>query len=507
MTGKVYLVGAGPGDPGLLTLRAAELMQRATVIVYDRLADERILSYANPAARLIYVGKAAARHTMPQIEINQLLVDLAKDGETVVRLKGGDPFVFGRGGEEALLLAQEGIYFEIVPGISSAVAVPAYAGIPVTHRGVATSFAVVTGHEDPLKKMSGLHWDKLAQGTDTLIFLMSAANMAEIAAKLIAAGRRPDTPVALIRWGTRTAQEVIVTDLKTAPQIMIRPPMIFLVGDVVKLREKLRWFDDATKRPLWGKKVLVTRAREQASALTAKLTELGAEVTETPAIRFSAPTDEYAALDTAINNVAAFTWLIFTSANGVKNFFARLNGAGRDSRALGRTKIAAIGSATAAELVKYGIRADLVPREYRAEGLSAELTPLIGTQDNILIARAEEAREILPEQLRQTGAKVTVAAAYKTVAALDQADELKTSLAAGKIDWITFTSSSTVKYLSAHLSANDIKRAQVACIGPVTADTCRAVGIEPTVVAEEYTIDGLVSALTGVVQSERGNGI
>ena len=495
MSGKVYLVGAGPGDPGLLTLRAAELMQIATVIVYDRLADERILSLAPSTARRIYVGKAASKHTMPQKEINQLLVNLATKGETVVRLKGGDPFVFGRGGEEALQLAEVNIPFEIVPGITSAVAVPAYAGIPVTHRGVAASFAVITGHEDPTKEISDLHWDKLAHGADTLIFLMSAANITDICAKLIAAGRKSDTPVAFIRWGTRPEQEVIVTDLGSAPQIEVRPPVIFLVGEVARLREKLRWFDDKDKRPLWGKTVLVTRARQQASKLTDKLTSLGAKVIEAPAIRFAPPTDNYALLDAAIKNVSSFTWLVFTSTNGVSNFFARLRSAGRDSRALGNAKIAAIGSATADKLNEYGLYADLIPDTYRAEDLAAKLLPHISDTDNILIARAEEAREILPDTLRQTGASITVAAAYRTVADMANVDEIKTALAAGEIDWVTFTSSSTVKYFLQHITAEELKGTPTVCIGPITAETCRKCGIEPTAVADTYTIDGLVAAI------------
>ena len=333
-SGKVYLIGAGPGDYRLLTLKACDCLKMADTVVYDRLADERILQYAPRDAEFIYVGKASSQHTMTQDKICQLLVDLAKEGKTVVRLKGGDPFVFGRGGEEALLLQENGLPFEIVPGVTSAISVPAYAGIPVTHRGVAASFAVVTGHEDPTKENSDINWQQLATATDTVVFLMGVANLPKITARLMENGRSGDTPVAIIRWGTKAQQQVWTSTVAEAADLVksesIKPPCIFLVGNVVKLREKLAWFDNPKLKPLFGKRVLVTRARAQASLLAEKLETLGAACTEAPAIRIQPPADGFGALDKAIGELDAYNWLIFTSANGVNYFFDRLLAAGRD---------------------------------------------------------------------------------------------------------------------------------------------------------------------------------
>ena len=366
MQGMVYLVGAGPGDYKLISVKAMEYIKEADTIVYDRLADDRLLAYARPDAEMVYVGKASSAHTMQQEDINQLLVDKAKEGKIVVRLKGGDPFVFGRGGEEALKLVENGLPFEIVPGITSAVAVPAYAGIPVTHRGVATSFAVITGHEDPAKEQSAMRWDKLATAVDTLVFLMGVENLPHITDKLIEHGRPAATPAAVIRWGTKPEQRVLVTTVGQAARVVaeqgIKPPAIFIVGDVVNLRSQLAWFD---KKPLFGKTVLVTRAREQASVLTAKLEALGAQCIEAPAISIIPPPD-YAGLDAAIEGLGGFDWLILTSVNGVDHFFARLTKAGRDTRSLAGVKIAAIGIQTAERLRGYGVTADIVPAEFRA---------------------------------------------------------------------------------------------------------------------------------------------
>ena len=392
MNGTVFLVGAGPGDPRLLTVGAMECMKRAEVVVYDHLADESILSYAPADAELIYVGKQSCKHTMRQEDINVLLADKAAEGKTVVRLKGGDPFVFGRGGEEALLLLERGIPFEILPGVTSAVSVPAYAGIPVTHRGVAVSFAVVTGHEDPTKAHSNIRWEHLATGVDTLVFLMGVANIPVITKKLIEHGRPADTPAAFIRWGTHPEQETYVTTVGEAAETVvragIRPPAIFIVGDVVKLRDKLRWVDRPAPRPLGGKRIRVTRARVQASALTEKLTALGAACIEAPVIRIAPPADGYAVLDGAIAELNAYQWLIFTSVNGVEHFFARLHAAGKDTRALGYARVAAIGAATSAALRAFGIRADLVPPEFRAEAVAEELRPLLPPRARILLPRA-----------------------------------------------------------------------------------------------------------------------
>lgn len=500
MKGMVYLVGAGPGDYRLITLKGIECLKRAEVVVYDRLADERILAWAPADAERIYVGKASSHHTMRQEDISALLAAKAQEGKTVVRLKGGDPFVFGRGGEEGLLLEEKGIPFEIVPGVTSAISVPAYAGIPVTHRAVATSFAVVTGHEDPTKGGSNMRWDKLATGVDTLVFLMGVANLPRITQKLIENGRSADTPAAVIRWGTKPEQRVLVTTVGRAAEDVqragLKPPAIFLVGDVVKLRDRLQWFDRLSQRPLFGRRVLVTRARSQASRLTAALEELGAGVREVPAIRIAPPADGYAAIDAAIGTLMDYQWLVFTSANGVSAFFARLAAAGKDARALGYAQVAAIGTATAAKLREYGIRADVVPEEFRAEGVVAALKGKLPPHARVLLPRAEQAREVLPDGLRALGATVDVAPVYRTEAAAADGEALAAELAAGAYDYVTFTSSSTVRNLAKILGGSaPLAHTRAACIGPVTAETARELGIEPALVAEEYTIAGLTRAI------------
>ena len=500
MAGMVYLVGAGPGDYRLISMKAVDCLKMADVVVYDRLADDRILRWAPADAEYIYVGKASSNHTMKQEDINQLLVDKAKEGKCVVRLKGGDPFVFGRGGEEGLLLRENNLPFEIVPGITSAISVPAYAGIPVTHRAVATSFAVVTGHEDPTKGKSNMRWEHLATGVDTLVFLMGVANLPHITSKLIENGRSADTPAAVIRWGTKPEQRTLITTVGKAAEDVakngIKPPAIFIVGEVVKLRDSLQWFDNLSQRPLFGKRILVTRARNQASKLTAKLENLGAEVIEAPAIEITDPSDLYEALDKAIDHVQDYHWLIFTSANGVEYFFNRLYQAGKDVRALGYAKIAAIGSATAEKLKQYGIVADVIPQEYRAEGVIEAMKGKLPPHAKILLPRAEEAREILPEKLQEMGAEVEVAPAYRTVCGDVDSEALVSELVNGEIDVVTFTSSSTVKNLVNIIGSVDfLKDVKTACIGPVTADTAKSLGIEPDIIAKEYTIDGLVEAI------------
>lgn len=496
----VYLVGAGPGDYKLISLKAIECLKKAQVVVYDRLADDRILKWAKDDAEFIYVGKASSQHTMRQEDISQLLVDKAKEGKCVVRLKGGDPFVFGRGGEEALLLEENNIPFEIVPGITSAISVPAYAGIPVTHRAVATSFAVITGHEDPTKGGSNMRWDKLSTGTDTLVFLMGVANLPNITQKLITGGRAADTPAAVIRWGTKAEQKVLVTTVGNAAADVaknnIKPPAIFIVGEVVKLRDKLQWFDNPNTHPLFGKTVLVTRARSQASKLTARLEALGAKVIEAPAIELTAPTDNYAAIDAAIENIHSYHWLIFTSANGVDAFFKRLNKAGKDTRALGYSKIAAIGSATAEKLAGFGIIADALPREFIAEGIAEELKNKLPPHAKILVPRAEVARNTLIDTLTEMGANVTVAPVYKTVDGEFDTTNIKNELEQGKIDLVTFTSSSTVKNLVKLIGGSDLlAQAKTAVIGPITEKTLNEYNIKADISADSYTIDGLVEAI------------
>jgi len=503
--GIVYLVGAGPGDYKLISVRGLEYIQIADTIVYDRLADDRLLSNARRDVELIYVGKASSDHTMKQGDINQLLVDKAKEGKVVVRLKGGDPFVFGRGGEEALLLVENKIPFEIVPGITSAISVPAYAGIPVTHRGIATSFAVVTGHEDPTKAESSMNWANLATAVDTLVFLMGVENLPHITAKLIEHGRSKDTPAAVIRWGTKPEQRVLVTTVGEAAAAVaakaIKPPAIFIVGEVVTLREKLAWFD---QRLLFGKTALVTRAREQASALTSELEALGAECIEAPAIKL-VPPESYDALDAAIARLDTYNWLIFTSVNGVEHFFNRMQSLKRDSRALGQARIAAIGAQTAAKLREYGILADIVPLEFRAEGIVEALTGKIEPGMSVLIPRALVARDILPEKLVEMGAKVEVVPVYRTLTGDTDGTMLADKLSAGAIELVTFTSSSTVTNALELLGQNGaglLKKSKVACIGPITAATCLEHGITPDVIAEEYTIKGMVEAIVSMYKEE-----
>lgn len=495
--GKVYLIGAGPGDPGLLGLKAKECLETADAVVYDRLADPRILAYCRRDAEMVYVGKASANHTMRQPDINKLLVKLAAAGKTVARLKGGDPFVFGRGGEEAIELLEAGLPFEFVPGVTSAIAVAEYAGIPVTHRHVATSFAVITGHEDPTKGESTIKWQGLATAVDTLVFLMGVENIEKISGQLIANGRSAYCPAAVIRWGTHPEQRTLVTTLGQAAADVrahnLKPPAIFIVGEVVRLREQLQWFDN---KPLFGRTVIVTRARSQASVLTKRLEELGARVIEAPAIKIVPPAD-YGPLDKAVAELDSYKWLVFTSANGVEYFFARLSAAGKDARALHGSRIAAIGSATAAELARHGLTADLVPSEYKAEELAEALAADVQPGDRILLARASVAREVLPERLRALGAQVDVAAAYETVADCENRETLLAALREEENVVVTFTSSSTVTNLLKVLGEDRalLERAALAAIGPITAATMQKHGLTPAVSAAEYTIDGLVAAV------------
>lgn len=487
----VYLIGAGPGDAGLLTLKAAEILKSAEVLIYDKLADKKILNFAPATCEKIYVGKSAGQHTLKQEEINKLLVEKSFAKKIVVRLKGGDPFVFGRGGEEGIFLRENKVDFEVVPGVTSAISVPAYAGIPVTHRGVATSFSVITGHEDPTKPESTICWEKISTATDTLIFLMGVENLPKITSMLIEHGRDAKTPAAVIQNGTKSTQKVLVSTLeKISAEVAeknIKPPAIFVVGEVINLRENLQWFEN---KILFGKKILVTRTRQQASKLTRQLENLGAEVIEFPTIKISPPSDNFKSLDTAIKNLTTFDWIIFTSANGVEKFFERLKFFKLDARIFCTAKIAAIGSATAEKLADFGIVADLVPAEFRAEGLIAELKDKVAGK-KILIARAEVARDILPRELEKLGADVTVAKVYKT----ESAAENFSKIADEKIDLVTFTSSSTVENFVAAFGADYLQKVKTAAIGPVTAQTLKNFGVTADIVADEFTIAGLVEAI------------
>ena len=485
--GKVYLVGAGAGDVELLTLKAKKLIESANVLIYDRLANDKILNFAPDNCTKIYVGKSPNQHTMKQEEINKLLVDLAGHYENIIRLKGGDPFVFGRGGEEALILEENKIEFEIVPGITSAISVPAYAGIPVTHRGLATSFAVVTGHE--MADKSNINWKNLSTGVDTLIFLMGIANLSEITQKLIDNGRAANTPAAVIHKGTRPEQKVLITTIENAAADVerekISAPSIFIVGEVVKLRNKLKWFDT---KPLFGKKILVTRARAQASKLTEKLSELGANCIEMPAIKIVEPTDNYSAVDNSIDKIKKYDFIIFTSVNGVNKFFERLKLKNLDTRSLSNAKVAAIGSSTAEELSKFGIIADFIPQEFKAEAIVKLLENIVDGK-KILIPRAEDAREILPDELKSKGAEVDVVPVYKTISAIDKNIKLD------DVDLITFTSSSTVKNFINAVGVDSLKNIKTAVIGPITAQTLQNFGIKANIMANEYTINGLTAAI------------
>src|SRR5574337_1353313 len=445
MMGKVYLIGAGPGDPGLFTLRGVTCLREADVIVYDYLANPRLLSYAKPDAELIYVGKKGGNgDAATQVEIDRLLIEKALAGKVVARLKGGDPFIFGRGGEEGEELFQAGVPFEVVPGITSAIAVPAYAGIPLTHRDHASTVAILTGHEDPLKQLSLIAWEKVATGIGTLVFLMGCGNLRSIVDKLLEHGRAKETPAAVMRWGTKPEQETVAGTLDTIVELAQRrgigPPAVLVVGDVVRLRERLNWFE---RRPLFGKRILITRTREQAGRFAELLEGQGAEVLELPLIEI-APPKSWKPLDQAIERIETYRWVIFTSANGVDAFFSRLRELRRDARRLGAARICAIGPATADTLERYTIIPDLVPAEFRAEGVIEALKPYDLQGAKILLPRAEVARDLLPADLERRGATVDVVPVYRTVQSRTAGDVLKPLLQDRKIDLVTFTSSSTV---------------------------------------------------------------
>ncbi len=500
--GMVYLVGAGPGDPGLLTIRGRECMAKADAVVYDYLASPALLEYARPDAELIYVGKKAGDHSRGQEEINALMVELALMGRVVVRLKGGDPFVFGRGGEEARELARCGIRFEVVPGVTSAVGVPAYAGIPLTHRDITATAAFVTGHEDPSKEGSSIAWDRLSTGAGTLVFLMGVGNLPAIAQRLMEHGRPAETPVAVIRRGTVAEQRTVTAPLGEIAGVVleqgIKPPAVIVVGEVVSLREELAWFE---KRPLFGRRILVTRARAQAGVLVERLAELGAECIQFPTIEV-VPPETWEPLDAAVESLSRYTWVLFTSANGVRSFFERMAGKGLDARALGGARIGAIGPATAEALRMRGIIPDLVPGEYRAEAVVEALGQDSLDGARILIPRAETAREILPVELERMGAGVEVVPAYRTILPEADARGVRSMLEQGRIDMVTFTSSSTVSNF-ARMFAGDpggpgewMQGVAVACIGPITAKTAVEHGFEVTVTAPVYTIEGLTEAVS-----------
>jgi uroporphyrinogen III methyltransferase / synthase len=499
MAGKVYLVGAGPGDPGLITLKGFRLLQKAEVVIYDFLANPELLKHVPPEAEVIYVGKKGGDHTLSQSGINSLIIEKALTGKRVVRLKGGDPYIFGRGGEEAEELVKARIPFEVVPGITSAIAVPAYAGIPLTHRKYNTGVAFFTGHEDPTKETpdreSGTGLDQIG----TLVYLMGVKNLSIIVDQLLQQGMDPEIPAALIQWGTTARQRTVVGTLNTIQEkgneAGVTPPAIFIVGRVIELRETLNWFE---KRPLSGKRIVVTRTREQASELMDRLGDLGADCLEFPTIRIVPPSD-WVELDQALRSLEGFDWIFFTSPNGVRFFFNRLEDLGMDVRMLKGVRIGVIGPATAEALARYHLRADLIPEKYQAEQLLEALAEIPLSAKKVLIPRAAQARDVLPEGLRQMGADVSVVSAYQTLPAETEKEALEQSLSRGEIAALTFTSSSTVIQFLALFSRQKIlsllKNVTVACIGPITAKTARENGLSVSVEAEEYTIPGLVRAI------------
>ncbi len=499
MTGKVYLIGAGPGDPGLITVKGLECIGIADVIIYDYLASPSLLKQASKKAQIIYVGKKGGDHTLSQDRINKLLVEKAKSGATVARLKGGDPFIFGRGGEEAQVLIDNNIEFEIVPGVTSAIAAPAYAGIPLTHRKFTSTLAFITGHEDPEKTQSGIDWASISKGIGTLVFLMGVKNLPHITRQLIHHGKSPKTPVAVVRWGTTSRQVTVTGTLETIVSIInkagLKAPAIIVVGDVVKLRQKMKWFEN---RPLFGKKVVITRAREQASDLVKLLSDLGAECLECPTINVQPP-DDFKPLDSAIENLHAYDWLIFTSVNGVKFFFERLFAKGMDVRVLHNIQTVTIGPATARKLLDFGLNSDIIPESYRAESVAQAFEKEDINGKKILLPRAREARPVLPVELKKMGADVDEITAYCTEKVRDNADLILKQLEEKKIDLITFTSSSTVKNFKELLPSENFKTllqgVTIASIGPITSETARKLGFEVHITAEFFTIPGLCKAI------------
>lgn len=497
--GKVYLIGAGPGDPGLLTIKAKECIQAADIVVYDYLASQILLDYARENAQIIYVGKKGGDHTLSQNKINLLLKEKAEQGLTIARLKGGDPFVFGRGGEEAQMLCDLGIPCEVIPGVTSAIAAPAYAGIPVTHRDHTSFVSFITGHEDPAKKESSMQWDVYAKSNATLVFLMGVKNLENIVKNLVSHGKSLETPIALVRWGTTAKQQTVTGTLETiverVKQAKLKSPAVIIIGHVVSLRKELAWFE---KKPLFGKKIVITRARAQASSLVSMLEKLGALCIEIPTISI-VPSEDTTPLKESIERISHYDWLVFTSVNGVQFFFNTLFEMGKDVRILGHLKFACIGPATRQRLKDFSIISDILPETYRAESVVKAFSNIEIKNRKILLPRAKKARTILPEELTKMGALVDEIAAYETRLNTEGRQELITLLEKNEIDAVTFTSSSTVSNFTSLLESkelkNRLKNVITASIGPITSETARSFGIEPDIEAEEYTIKGLVNAL------------
>ena len=505
--GAVYLVGAGPGNAGLMTLRGAELLGRADVVIYDALVNLELLRLAPPEAELIYAGKRSSDHAIPQAQLNQLLVDKARAGKCVVRLKGGDPYVFGRGGEEAEELAAAKIHFEVVPGVTSSIAGPGYAGIPLTHRRHCSSFSVITGHEDPEKEEVDVNWDEVAKAPGTKVVMMGVTRIGEIARKLIAGGMKEETPVAMIRWATTGRQQTIQGTLKTIAEVVRQngflPPAVTVIGDVVGLRDTLNWFE---RRPLFGQRIVVTRTRAQASQLTRALLERGAETLEIPTIRTVPPTNREAVAD-ALLELNAYDWLVFSSPNGVESFFGFFFKAFHDMRDIGGVRIAAVGPATAAKLRELHLQVDVMPDEYVAASIAHAMAKYESLENlKILLLRAETANPELPEALTALGAIVDDVACYKTIPETEDRNGAAARLLEAGADWITFTSASTVEHFHARFDLPALMarhpHLKLASIGPETSKAIVELGLAPTVEAREHTIDGLVKALESAVRKD-----
>ncbi len=502
--GKVYLVGAGPGSPGLITVRALECIRKADVIIYDYLSNPVFLKSAKPSVKIIYAGKKAGNHALSQAAIQRLMIREARAGRTVIRLKGGDPFLFGRGGEEAENLHKLRIPFEVVPGVTAATAAPAFAGIPITHRSHASAVAMITGHEDPAKIgdqkfRTSIDYKNLAQFRGTLVFFMGVERAARIASELIRNGKNPSTPAAIVRWGTTGKQQTLTGKLveigKRAQKSGFRPPALIVVGDVVGLRKQLNWFE---KLPLFGKRIVVTRTRNQAGELRKRLEELGADVLELPTIEIQPPEDP-TPLRQAISRIHLFDWLVFTSPNGVDFFFAEFLKRRGDIRRLGEVRLAAIGPATAARLQERGLSVDLMPRAYVAEQVAAAMKKTPG-RGRVLLARADIARDALPRLLRQAGYAVEDVIAYRTKRPAKS--EAVAELMERGADLVTFTSSSTAENFAGLVGKKRIRKIpgqpRFVSIGPITSATMQKLGLKVAREAKVYTIQGLVDCIRNI---------
>ncbi len=498
--GTVYLVGAGPGDPGLLTLRGAELLARAEVVVYDALVNQELLRLAPKTAEIIYGGKRARDHAISQSDLNQLLIAKAKEGKTVVRLKGGDPYVFGRGGEEAEQLADARVPFEVVPGISSFVAAPNYAGVPLTHRALSSRLTLITGHEDPSREADKIDWPQVAHTPGTKVIMMGTERIGEIAQILIVNGMAANTPIAMVRWGTTGAQQSIEGTLSTiaavAEKAKIAPPTVAVIGDVVKLRHKLNWFE---RKPLFGSRVVVTRSREQANPLTSRLRELGADVLEIPTIKLEAPSRREELVD-ALLELNSYDWLVFTSPNGVSTFFEYFFRQFHDMRDIGGCRIAAVGPATAKNLKELHLQVDIMPDEALASSIAEAFGEFESIENlRICLLRAEVANPELPKELEKLGAIVDDIACYRTVAETEDPEHNGQKLQESGADWVTFTSASTVEHFHARFNLPQLLKQfpqmKLASIGPETSKALLALELKPDLEAKVHTAEGLAAAL------------